>query len=170
MGLWQRLFGDRTGAAVAPLYAAIVAKAREAHWYEAGAVSDTLDGRFDMIAAVLSLVLIRLESEPAGAAPAAHLAERFVADMDGQLRQIGIGDIVVGKHIGRMMGMLGGRLGAYRDALTADGDLAGPVARNIYRGNPPGDAAMTHVCDALRDLHDRLATTPIDRLIAGELP
>ena len=38
--------------------------------------------------------------------------------MDGQLRQMGIGDIVVGKHIGRMMSMLGGRIGAYRDGLT----------------------------------------------------
>lgn len=170
MGLWQRLFGDRTGAAVAPLYAAIVARAREPHWYETGAVPDTLDGRFDMIAAVLSLVLIRLEGQPAGAAPAAHLAERFVADMDGQLRQIGIGDIVVGKHIGRMMGMLGGRLGAYRDALAQGGELAGPVARNIYRGDPPGDAALAHVCDSLRDVHRRLAAAPIDSLVSGELP
>ena len=170
MGLWQRLFGDRTGTAVAPLYAAIVAKAREPHWYEAGAVPDTLDGRFDMVAAVLSLVLIRLEDDPAGAAPAAHLAERFVADMDGQLREIGIGDIVVGKHVGRMMGMLGGRLGAYREALAAGGDLAEPVTRNIYRGDPPGDAAVAHVCDALAELHRALAAVPIDRLVAGDLP
>ncbi|MGN6271067.1 MAG: ubiquinol-cytochrome C chaperone family protein [Sphingomonas sp.] len=169
MGLWQRLFGDRTGTAVAPLYAAIVAKAREPHWYEAGAVPDTLDGRFDMVAAVLSLVLIRLEDDPAGAAPAAHLAERFVADMDGQLREIGIGDIVVGKHVGRMMGMLGGRLGAYREALAA-GDLAAPIERNVYRGDPPGDAAVAHVRDALAALHGALAAAPIDRLVEGDLP
>jgi cytochrome b pre-mRNA-processing protein 3 len=167
--LWQRLFGDRTGAAVAPLYAAIVAKAREPHWYEAGAVPDTLDGRFDMVAAVLSLVLIRLEDDPAGAAPAAHLAERFVADMDGQLREIGIGDIVVGKHVGRMMGMLGGRLGAYREALAA-GDLTAPIERNIYRGDPPGEAAVAHVRDALAALHGALAATPIDGLVEGDLP
>ena len=171
MGLWRKLFGDRTGKAIAPLYAAIVARARAPHWYADGAVPDTVDGRFDMIAAILSLVLIRLEGDPAGAAPAAHLAERFVADMDGQLREIGIGDIVVGKHIGRMMGMLGGRLGAYREALAEGGDLAAAVTRNIYRGHAPTDAAaLAHVCEGLRTLHGRLAETPLDRLIAGELP
>lgn len=169
MGLWQRLFGDRTGAVVASLYDAVVARARAPHWYEDGAVPDTVDGRFDMIAAVLSMVLIRLEDDEAGAAPAAHLAERFVADMDGQLRELGIGDIVVGKHIGRMMGMLGGRLGAYRTALAA-GDLREPVVRNIYRGDAPGEAALAHVAAGLVDLHDRLATVPIAQLIAGDLP
>ena len=169
MGLWQRLFGDRTGAAVAPLYDAVVARARMPHWYEDGAVPDTVDGRFDMIAAVLSMVLIRLEDDDAGAAPAAHLAERFVADMDGQLRELGIGDIVVGKHIGRMTGMLGGRLGAYRTALAA-GDLREPVVRNIYRGDPPGEACVDHVASGLVDLYRRLATVSIAQLIAGDLP
>lgn len=170
MGLWRKLFGDRTGEAVAPLYAAIVAKAREPHWYAAGAVPDTVDGRFDMIAAILSLVLIRLEEDPAGAAPSTHLAERFVADMDGQLREIGIGDIVVGKHIGRMMGMLGGRLGAYREALAEGGGLDAAVVRNIYRGNRPDEASLAHVSGGLNACHARLAETPIDRLVAGELP
>jgi cytochrome b pre-mRNA-processing protein 3 len=170
VGLWRKLFGDRTGAAVAPLYAAIVARARAPHWYVEGAVADTVDGRFDMIAAILSLVLIRLEDDPAGAAPSAHLAERFVADMDGQLREIGIGDIVVGKHIGRMMGMLGGRLGAYREGLAEGGDLAAALVRNLYRGQPPGDAALAHVCDEMRALHDRLAAVALDRIVAGDLP
>lgn len=170
MGLWRKLFGGPPGEAVAPLYGAIVARAREPHWYAAGAVPDTVDGRFDMIAAVLSLVLIRLEDDPAGAAPAAQLAERFVFDMDGQLRELGIGDIVVGKHIGRMMGMLGGRLGAYRDALAADGDLRTPVMRNIYRSDPPDEAALAHVCAGLRAEHERLRAMPIERLITGDLP
>ena len=170
MGLLQKLFGDRPGEAVAPLYDAIVARARAPHWYTEGSVPDTLDGRFDMIAAILSLVLIRLEQDPAGAAPSAHLAERFVADMDGQLREIGIGDIVVGKHVGRMMGMLGGRLGAYREALAEGGDLRAPVIRNIYRGSSPDEAALAHVCAALRAQHARLRAVSIERLAAGDLP
>ncbi|WP_204310223.1 ubiquinol-cytochrome C chaperone family protein, partial [Enterobacter cloacae] len=73
-----------------------------------------------------------------------HLTEVFIDDMDGQLRQIGIGDIVVGKHVGKMMGMLGGRLGAYREALAAGGfDEA--LVRNLYRGEAPAPAALAHV-------------------------
>ena len=170
MGLWRKLFGGPPGEAVAPLYAAIVTKARAPHWYAAGAVPDTVDGRFDMIAAILSLVLIRLEDAPAGAGPAAQLAERFVSDMDGQLRELGIGDIVVSKHIGRMMGMLGGRLGAYRQALAEGGELGPAVVRNIYRGTQPDEASLAHVSGGLLAYHARLAEIPIERLIAGELP
>src|SRR3546814_9204461 len=69
--------------------------------------------------------------------------------MDGQLREIGIGDIIVGKHIGRMMSMLGGRLGAYRAGL-AEGDLAPALVRNLYRGTAPAPAALAHTRDRLR--------------------
>ena len=72
----------------ATLYDAVVARGRMPHWYLAGGVPDTLDGRFDMIAAVLAMVMLRVEQDGAGAVPAASLAECFVDDMDGQLRQI----------------------------------------------------------------------------------
>lgn len=169
MGLLDRLLGRRDDAAVQPLYTAIVARARAPHWYEAGAVPDTVDGRFDMIAAVLAFVLLRLEGEPAGAAPSALLAERFVSDMDGQLRELGVGDIGVGKHIGQMMGMLGGRLGAYRDGL-ATGTLEAGLVRNLYRGAPPPPAALAHVHAALLEFRDALAAVPTAAVIAGDLP
>jgi cytochrome b pre-mRNA-processing protein 3 len=168
MGLLARLLGARPEA-VRPLYDAIVARARAPCWYVDGAVPDTIDGRFDMVAAVLSLVLLRLEDAPEGAEPAARLAEAFIADMDGQLRQIGIGDIIVGKHIGRMMGMLGGRLGAYRDGLAA-GDIGPALVRNIYRGETPDSAALAHVRDNLIALHATLREAPVDSLVAGALP
>ena len=163
-----KLFGSRDEAAL-PLYEAIVAQARAPHWYEAGAVPDSIDGRFDMVATILSLVLLRLEGDPAGAAPSASLTERFVEDMDGQLREIGIGDVVVGKHIGKMMGMLGGRLGAYRDGLVG-GDLDSVLVRNLYRGAAPEAAALNHVRESLLAFRDALSATPTAALIEGTLP
>jgi len=85
------------------------------------------------------------------------------------LREIGIGDVVVGKHIGRMMSMLGGRLGAYRDGL-ANGDLDGALIRNLYRGVAPGADALGHVRESLLAFRDALAAAPTAGLIAGELP
>lgn len=170
MGVWDRLFGRKERDALTPLYNAVVAEARRPDWYLTGKVPDTLDGRFDMVSAVLSLVLLRLEAEgEAGRAPAAYLTEIFVNDMDGQLRERGIGDIVVGKHIGRMMGALGGRLGALRDAF-AGGDLDGAIDRNIYRGAVPSDAAQAAVREGLTDLRTRLAAVPAAELIAGGWP
>jgi cytochrome b pre-mRNA-processing protein 3 len=168
LGILARIFGERRDESLA-LYQAVVARAREHHWYVEGAVPDTVDGRFDVVAAVLSLVLLRLESEAAGAQPAVHLAERFVDDMDPQLREIGIGDLVVGKHVGRMMAALGGRLGAYREALAA-GDLRPALIRNLYRGAAPAPAALDHAAGALSELHAALASASVATLVGGQLP
>ena len=169
LGWLGKLMGEREQE-VAPLYQAVVARARAPHWYLDGAVPDTTDGRFDMVVAVLSAALLRLEDEPAGAEPAgARLAERFVDDMDGQLRESGIGDIVVGKHIGRMMAMLGGRLGAYRDGWGA-GDPGPALTRNLYRGVAPAPAALAHTVAAIGGLREGLRAMPLDRIVAGELP
>lgn len=169
MSFWQRLTGRGEDGLAQALYDTVVARGREPDWYLAGAVPDTIDGRFDMIAAVLALVLIRMERDPAAAAASARLTERFVDDMDGQLRQIGIGDVVVGKHIGKMMAMLGGRLGAYRDGLAA-GDLKPALVRNLYRGETPEPAALDHVAARLSAFDRALAQVPTDELIAGALP
>ena len=169
MGLLQRLFGRPDRGTAPALYTAIVARGRLPHWYETGAVPDSVDGRFDMIAAVMALVLLRLEGDAQGVPLSTLVAECFIDDMDGQLRQIGIGDIVVGKHMGRMMGMLGGRLGAYRAGL-AEGDLKPALVRNLYRGHAPAGAALAHVEAALLAFRDSLAKAPLALLLAGELP
>lgn len=115
-----------------PLWQRIVEIAREPQWYSTCSVADTVSGRFDAITLVLSLVLLRMEKEPALIKPSVRLTEIFVEDMDGQLRQSGVGDLVVGKHIGKLMQVLGGRLGAYRDGL-AQGEalLVAALERNV---------------------------------------
>jgi cytochrome b pre-mRNA-processing protein 3 len=153
------------------LYNAVVAAARRPDWYLAGEVPDTMDGRFDMVALILSLVLIRLENE-SGEAPkqlCADLADRFIADMDGSLRQEGIGDQVVGKHIGRMMAALGGRLGAYRDAGDDDVALAVALQRNLWRGDPVADDAVAWVVAESRRVAAGLAAAPYRLIAAGAL-
>lgn len=168
----SRIFGrDKGRSALVPLYNAVVAGARDPVWYVDGGVSDTVDGRFDMVAGLLSLVLIRLEAEgEAGAGPSALLAEIFVDDMDGQLRQDGIGDIVVGKHIGRMMAALGGRIGAYRTAFAGAADLDEALLRNLYRGEAPAPEAMNFTANRMRAIRDALDGLSLKQLTAGEFP
>jgi cytochrome b pre-mRNA-processing protein 3 len=168
---WRRLLGGKKRDAFVPLYDGIVAAARRPIWYRTGGVPDTLDGRFDMVAAILSLVLLRLEAEgEGGRVPSAHLAELFVDDMDGQLRQAGIGDIVVGKHIGRMMAALGGRLGAFREAFADGGDLDGAIDRNLYRGAEVPAAARAVLRDGLLTIKTALDAMPAQDLLHGTLP
>ncbi|MEA3390668.1 ubiquinol-cytochrome C chaperone family protein [Sphingobium sp. CCH11-B1] len=165
----QRLMGRADPReALRPLYRAVVGEARQPHWYLTGAVPDTIDGRFDMLVAILSQALVRLEQLGAPQ-ESVWLTELFVEDMDGQLRQEGIGDVVVGKHVGRMMSALGGRISAYRDALTQGGDLGEALRRNLYRGARVEDGPIGHVEGALRARWTRLNCLSRDALLAGDL-
>ncbi|MFN4096859.1 MAG: ubiquinol-cytochrome C chaperone family protein [Sphingomonas sp.] len=173
MRLWDKLTGRKPENPAAALYQAVVARGREPHWYEAGAVPDSVNGRFDMIASVLAMVMLRIEHDADAAVTTARLTECFVDDMDGQLRQIGIGDVVVGKGIGKMMALLGGRIGAYRDALAEGaepGAFEAALLRNLYRGEDPGADAVAHSATGLRDLRARLAGVTHEDLLTGRLP
>lgn len=164
---WGKLFGSRDAGA--PLYAAVVARGRAPHWYLAGGVADTIDGRFEMIAAILSVVLIRLETDPAAAEAAVAVTERFIEDMDAQLRQEGVGDVGIGKQVGKLVSALGGRIGAYREGLVT-GTLAAALTRNLYRGEAPAPAALEYVEKTLTSFSNALAERPVAPLLAGELP
>ena len=157
---------------LAGLWRTIIETARQPRWYLEHDVADTIDGRFDMIALVSSLVMLSLERRGL-VAQTATLTERFVEDMDGSLRDIGIGDMVVGKHVGRMMGAMGGRLSAYRIAL-ADGAnpdaLALALARNVYRVQDTLETApepARKLAAAMRELHARIEALPDAVLLKG---
>jgi cytochrome b pre-mRNA-processing protein 3 len=165
----SRLFGNRTDsvAAVRPLWHRVVAIAREKAWYAEHGVADTVAGRFDAITLVLALVLLRMEQDQALVEPSVRLTELFVEDMDGQLRESGIGDLVVGKHIGRLMGTLGGRLGALREALPqADAALAEVLSRNVtlLDGTDPAE-----LVPPVRALAATLAATSSEDLMAARI-
>jgi cytochrome b pre-mRNA-processing protein 3 len=166
-----RLFGDRRERqAMAPLYRAVVEAARDPAWYREGQVPDTLEGRFDMVAAVLALLLLRLEREgEAARRESVLLTELFIDDMDGTLRQIGIGDFVVGKHVGRLMAALGGRLGAFRDAFAGAAELEPAVRRNIFRDAPADEEGVTFVSGGLQALRERIEASPLEALLEGEI-
>ncbi len=150
-----------------PLYQAVVGAGRDPAWYLAGQVPDTIDGRFDTITALLALVLLRLEREEQARGDAVLLTETFIADMEGTLRQIGIGDFVVGKRVGKLVGALGGRLGAFRDAGA---ELEPAVRHNIFHDAPPSPEALRFVTDRLRQFRQGLDGAATETILAGELP
>jgi cytochrome b pre-mRNA-processing protein 3 len=156
--------------ALRPLYDAIVAAGRQPHWYLAGEVPDTLDGRFDMISLIFALVSNRMAQDDAQALAGVHLTEIFVTDMDGQLRQIGFGDMVVGKQVGRMMSALGGRLGAYQSDANSP-EFRSALIRNIWRGQTPPDSALDHVAAQAAQIQAALAATaPADLVDMTHIP
>jgi cytochrome b pre-mRNA-processing protein 3 len=171
MSFLTRIFGGRKErAALEPLYCAIVERGRDPPWYRDGGVPDTLDGRFDMLASLLALVLLRMEQEGAPARRAGVLlTETFIDDMDGTVRQMGIGDHVVGKHVGRMMSALGGRLAAYREA-SDEAAFAAAVRRNVSRDAPAAEADPGLVASRLAAFRDALGGVAYADLLEARLP
>ena len=64
-----------------PLWHRVVEIARDPTWYSQCKVADSVDGRFDMITAVLSVALLRLEASDELRGSSALLTELFVEDM-----------------------------------------------------------------------------------------
>jgi cytochrome b pre-mRNA-processing protein 3 len=77
---------------------------------------------------------------------------------------------MVGKHLGKMMGALGGRLAAFRTALAAGGDLHAPVTRNIFHDAPPSPAALDFVTGRIGRFARGLAETPTEAILEGRVP
>jgi cytochrome b pre-mRNA-processing protein 3 len=170
MSLLNRLLGkaDPAQEQVRPLWLKVVEIAREPQWYAHGGIADTVPGRFDAVTLVLALVMLRMERDPALSAPSGRLTELFVNDMDGQLRQSGIGDLSVGKQIGKLMGALGGRIEAFRAGLAQrdDAALVAAIERNLTFGEiaNPGTVAT-----AMRVLAAALAGLSDEELLAGKI-
>ena len=150
-----------------PLWHRVVAEARDPDWYRMCGVADSVEGRYDMITLVLTLVMLRLEDAGDMGPATARLTELFVEDMEGQMREAGIGDPTVGKKINALMESMNGRIGAYRDGLRSDSKvLVEAVRRNVTMAQPDEAEALVQRMAAL---HARLERTGVDELRAGEI-
>ncbi len=152
------LFSSRsTGPDGSALYAAIVAETRIADWYRSAQVPDTIDGRFAVLSTLLALLDIRLgKGGEAAKAVAARVTERFITDMDVQMREAGFGDPGLGKQVRMMVGSLASKVERWQVAIGSDGDWDAAVAASLYRDEPPGDAAVAVGSARLRDWWKRL--------------
>lgn len=172
MMFFRRFFASAPEAKVArEVYSLIVAKARQPFFYAKLGVPDTVDGRFDMIALHAILVIGRLAK---AGAPARGLSQRLFdamfADMDRSLREMGVGDLSVGKKVRTMAEVFYGRAKAYGEVISRN-DMAAlerALARNIF---PDGfEAASVSALAAYVSAAARLLAEHSDKeIVAGEL-
>ncbi len=162
MSLLNRLLGrpDRGQEQIRPLWHKVVELARDPAWYRDCGVADTVPGRFDAISLVVALVMLRMDGKPELRAPSARLTELFVADMDGQLRQSGVGDLAMAKRMGKLMSVLAGRIEALKAALAEadDAALIAAVERNVTLNEDADSAVLArrvrHVAASLAEVSD----------------
>ncbi len=140
MSLFRPRFRRRSDTdTIDALYGMIVAQARSVVFYADYGVPDTVQGRFELIVLHLVLLLRRLQADPVVAGAAGReLGERlfgvFCRDLDHNLREMGVGDLAVPKHMRRFGEAFYGRQTAYNAALSAgdNRELEKALARNIF--------------------------------------
>ncbi len=136
-GLFRRPRHERTGFL---LYGAAVTTAREPRFYTELGVPDTAAGRFELVSLHVALLIRRLRTEGDRTADALAQAvfDAMFADMDVNLREMGIGDLSVGKRVKMLWEGFHGRALAYAETLAAgdESGLAAALARNVWVMEP----------------------------------
>jgi cytochrome b pre-mRNA-processing protein 3 len=153
------------------VYRRIVAQARRPEFYAGGGVPDSLDGRFEMLALHLFLVLHRLKrerGERACAALAQALADRVAADLDANLREMGAGDLGVGRRVKRMAGALYGRIAAYEAGIDGgEAMLRQAIRRYLFATVEPDEGQVEAMARYVLAGHGILAEIPAAALAKG---
>ena len=117
------------------IYGMIVTQARDPSFYRELGVPDTVNGRFDLLVLHLWMVLRRLRSIEGSAPLPQALFDRFCEDMDGNLREMGVGDLTVPKKMHAFGEAFYGRSAAYDAALASGGEaLAKALCKNVLSG------------------------------------
>jgi cytochrome b pre-mRNA-processing protein 3 len=164
--LLKRLF-ERKPEPDQAVYEAIVAAARQPKFYAEWAVPDTVDGRFDMIALHMFLVLNRLRDENQEDFRQA-LTDVFFRDMDRSLREMGAGDLSIAKKVRKMAEAFYGRLTAYERAMGDGANaLESALQRNVYADVRDHKAA--ELAKWASRAAQRLAGVPAADIVAGKL-
>jgi cytochrome b pre-mRNA-processing protein 3 len=149
------------------LHDAAVARSRAPAFYRSMGAPDTVEGRFELLTLHIVLLLDRLRDQPA---IRQALFDTYVSDLDGALREMGVGDLSVGRRMKGLGAVFYGRAKAFDDAFKALPDttpLRALIARTILQGVDEGDPAP--LAAYARDSREALASLADPALLAGAL-
>lgn len=172
MKLLSRLFPSRRSPVAHALYGALVEQSRRPEFYLHAGIPDTLDGRFEMLSLHAFLVLrgLKRDSTPAARTMGEQLVEIMFSDMDQTLREMGVGDLGVGKRVKLMASSFYGRVAAY-DAGLATGapHLEEALRRNLFGTGEAADEAVDRMAAYLRREAQAFENMEINALLAGRI-
>jgi cytochrome b pre-mRNA-processing protein 3 len=167
----SRLFSPRPAAlAGRRLYDSAAAQARSPAFYAVMGAPDTVEGRFELYTLHVALVLRRLKGQGSQAAETAQgLFDAYVKALDHGLREMGVGDLSVGKKMRKLGEAFYGRVKNYDEAFAALPDtvaLAAIIGRTILIDQP--DAQTAALVGYATTAVAGLDAQPLDALLQGE--
>ena len=153
------------------LYRCIVAQARQPAFYSDWGLPDSVDGRFDLLVLHVFLAMHRLKAERSRhEALSQALFKVLFQDLDQSLREMGAGDMGVGRRIRNMAEGFYGRVMAYEQALAADdAALGAALQRNLYGKVTAEPAALAVLSTYVRRQNEALAAQEATALARGEI-
>jgi cytochrome b pre-mRNA-processing protein 3 len=146
--------------AIHEIYRIIVERARHPHFYTELGVPDTVDGRFEMVTLHAFLVLRHLKRVSESASETGQaLFDVMFEDMDLSLREMGAGDMGVGKRVKAMVQAFYGRIASYEAGLAGTADeMENALARNVYATTTPETAHLSGLAAYISAQDAHLAT------------
>ena len=160
--LFQRLTADPRSEMALFDWATRTARRRD--WYVEGAVPDTIDGRFAMIATIGALILVRLEQlGEEGQRLSVAFTERFAEVMESEHRELGLGDPTLGKTVLKLVGALGRRVELWRDAS----DFKQAVRQSLPETQD--EVAIRYRAARLGQVRESLGRASIGQLTDGDV-
>ena len=135
INLLKKLKNKKIESELEYYYNNIVLLSRDKRLYIQGGVPDTIDGRYELIILHCHLFVNRLiiaGSEEK--AFAQKLINYMFRDFDRSLREIGVGDLSVGKKIKFMVSSYYGRANTYQKALNKNSQITDEALKNNLYG------------------------------------
>jgi cytochrome b pre-mRNA-processing protein 3 len=152
-------------------YQRVVEQAPQPIFFADYGVPDTLHGRFELICVHAFLYLHRLKAErPRASRLCQGFFDRMFADFDRSLREMGVGDLSIGKHVKRMARAFYGRIVAYDEGLASGTELLGAaISRKVF-GTVVGPAcAVDEMASYIWDTAEKLRRQLAAELLAGRV-
>ena len=153
------------------LYVILVRQARLPVFYRDLGVPDTPEGRFEIVVLHVFLLINRLNVEVERTRELSQqVFDVMFGDMDSALREMGVGDIGVGKRVKHMVQSFYGRVSVYEEGLAAeDNSLQAAFARNIFADTTPSSHVLEALETYVRLQHGALLGQKIDEFLRGHL-
>ena len=174
--LLDRLFRPRPAlTAGRALYARAVEQSRNPALYADLGAPDTVEGRFEIYSLHVVLLLDRLRGPDANGGEAVGevsqaLFDTYVEALDNALREMGVGDLAVGRKMRKLGEAFYGRAKSYEAAFAAlpdEAPMQALIARTVYAEADTTPA--TRLTAYVLTQRAALVEQAVDRFQAGEV-
>jgi cytochrome b pre-mRNA-processing protein 3 len=158
------------------LYDQVTHAARDPAFYGPGKVADSPDGRFEMLTLHTAVLFARLSKRSEQADETAQeIFNILFSALDHALRELGVGDLSVGKRIRKLAESFYGRMAVYHEALKLPEDqrltvLTEAIHVHVLEKQAGGEELAAALASRIRDWALDLQGVEDDTILSGTLP